>query len=337
MNVLGPVENSLSVFGGGPGAGSDTLNLEADPDGTNDVIISPLAGASDDQLIEGLGTADITSNGVELITLTGDGDDTLTVNPGSGDHIVRVDDAATVPVDRVTSDSLPQIEFGGLATFIVSPSGLGNDVVTFVTRNLTGAAAYEAILDSRDTLVIEGSDGTGDDYTVLLPATGSVEVADAAGITVTETSGNLGRLLINTLGGDDEVTVDVDSAIPSDVIAVPITFDGGAGSDALTVQGDPTTTVGEVIYTPGPATEEGRLTYEDAGDVTLMTIDFVNLEPVVDLVVANKLTVNGTNADNAINYGPGSATDRRLVSVDAFETIEFANKTTLALNGLAGR
>jgi len=56
--------------------------------------------------------------------------------------------------------------------------------------------------------------------------------------TVTATLANLGRLQINTLGGDDHVTVDVNGTA---LIAVPITFDGGSGSDLLTVQGTPST------------------------------------------------------------------------------------------------
>ena len=74
-----------------------------------------------------------------------------------------------------------------------------------------------------------------------------------------------------------------------------------------------------------------------------MLIDFLNLEPVIDLVPAATLIVNGTNANNAINYRVGrnnldTADDptRGLVSVDGFETIEFSNKVNLTINGLAG-
>ena len=151
---------------------------------------------------------------------------------------------------------------------------------------------------------------------------------------VNTASSDAGRLQINGLGDDDVVTVDVDG--PSDVIGVPITFDGGGGSDLLAVIGDPATTVDEVIYAPGPDVTEGRLTYEGAGAL-LMTIDFANLEPVKEAVVAGTLTVLGTNADNAINYveGPNSGNAAApfngaitgLVSIDGFETIEFANKT----------
>ncbi len=71
------------------------------------------------------------------------------------------------------------------------------------------------------------------------------------------------------------------------------------------------------------------------GGVT-QVVRFSGLEPVIDLV-AGPLTVNGTNANNAINYGVGvGGPTRGLVSIDSFETIEFSNKTTLTINGLSG-
>ena len=66
-------------------------------------------------------------------------------------------------------------------------------------------------------------------------------------MTVTETSGALGRLQINTLGGDDVVTVDVNGTA---LITVPITFDGGANSDLLQVQGTPTGGAVSATYRP---------------------------------------------------------------------------------------
>src|SRR5690606_31212737 len=96
-----------------------------------------------------------------------------------------------------------------------------------------------------------------------------------------------------------------------------------------------------VTYTPGPGDHQGRLEYVHPVAAN-MRIDFLNLEPVIDLVPSAALIVNGTNADNAINYRVGrdntdTADDptRGRVSVDGFETIDFSNKTTLVLNGLA--
>jgi hypothetical protein len=139
------------------------------------------------------------------------------------------------------------------------------------------------------------------------------------------------RLQINTRGGDDLVTVDLSQ---TDLIDAPITYDGGLGSDRLVVQGTPTVAVSSLTYTPGPDWTKGRLLYAAVQDQ--MLIDFVGLEPVIDLVVAATAIVNATNADNAINYSQGSVATRGLVSVDNLETYEFANKTNLVINAGAG-
>ena len=133
---------------------------------------------------------------------------------------------------------------------------------------------------------------------------------------------------INVLGlaGSDALTVDsTNGAIP-----IPITFDGGESSDSLTLTGGTATSD---IYTSGPNPGQGTSTIV-IGGVT-QTVRFSNLEPVIDLV-AGPLVVNATNADNAINYTQGSVAANGRVSIDSFETIEFSNKTTLTINGLAG-
>src|SRR6185369_7299530 len=113
-------------------------------------------------------------------------------------------------------------------------------------------------------------------------------------------------------------------------ISIPINFDGGDNADSLTLTGGTATSD---TYTPGPNPGQGTSAIVIAG--VTQTVTFTNLEPVVDLV-AGPLAVNGSNADNAINYSQGSVAANGLVSVDGFETIEFSNKTTLTLNALAG-
>ena len=66
------------------------------------------------------------------------------------------------------------------------------------------------------------------------------------------------------------------------------------------------------------------------------TVNFLNLAPVLDLVVAATVTVNATNGDNAINYMQGSVVANGLVSIDNQETYEFSNKDNLVINALAG-
>ena len=55
---------------------------------------------------------------------------------------------------------------------------------------------------------------------------------------------------------------------------------------------------------------------------TTQNITFNGLAPIVDTVTEPTFLVNGTNADNAINYTQGSSAANGLVSVDNFETVE---------------
>jgi hypothetical protein len=157
------------------------------------------------------------------------------------------------------------------------------------------------------TTAISGSTGSGTN-TVTVPAGGVVGIA------------------ISLLDGNDTLTV----GSSAQAVTAPISYDGGLGTDTLTLMGGTATAD---TYSPGPAPGSGTNTLVIGGVTEAVT--FQNLEPVVDLV-AGPLVVNGTNADNAINYTQGSTAARGLVSVDNQEAIEFGNKTTLTINGLAG-
>ena len=139
INLTGGVNatGTFQVFGSGPGAGSDTLNLERHRRCAAQVVaIRPNAIESDDQDVQGFGSL-LTATGIELITYTGaDMNDRLNVELGGGDNVVRV--SRGVGADQVTSNSLPKVEFAGLQFFQVVGQA-GNDVVTFNTWFLSGA------------------------------------------------------------------------------------------------------------------------------------------------------------------------------------------------------
>ena len=83
------------------------------------------------------------------------------------------------------------------------------------------------------------------------------------------------------------------------------------------------------------------MTYEAGDDSRLMSLEFTNLEPVLDDVTAGTLTVRGTDGNNVPTYVNGTGTNgtetNGLVSVDGFETLEFTNKGILVLDGGAGQ
>jgi len=135
-------------------------------------------------------------------------------------------------------------------------------------------------------------------------------------------------VVVNGSGDNDTLTLDL-SGGPIDLPG-GITFHGegqtGDPGDALVVTGGSAAAVTHTLGVGG----SGSIVIDGA------VVSYTGLEPVVDLVVAGTLTINGTNSDNAINYVQGSDASRGLVSVDGFETIEFSNKTALVLNGLGG-
>ncbi len=339
-----PFEGGLFIHGNDP-SHSDVVILEAPAATAQTVTIAPRTGDQTQQTITGFGANPVHTSGIELISYVGESEernDTLIVQLGSGDDTSRVQRGSD-NMDEITSSSLPKITFTTIQAFELQANGGGADVATFKTGNLAGALPgnYRYNSGLADTLVIEGADGDAggnDDYLVTKPAAGvALAVRDNnSNVVVTVTTTSLKLLQLNTLGNDDLVTVDVGLGVPSDLISVPILFDGGTGRDQMTVQGNPppANTITNAIYTPGPGVHQGRLFYD--GATSDMTIDFLNLEPVVDLVVAANLVVNGTNVPNTINYEQGSVATRGIVRVDEFETIEFANKAVLVMNGLGG-
>src|SRR5205807_1706125 len=92
------------------------------------------------------------------------------------------------------------------------------------------------------------------------------------------------------------------------------------GRDSLHLTGS--TAVDAATYTPGPNPDEGQIEHDDFDNEISQFVFFTGLEPIVDTVRATDATVNGTNADNAINYtGPGPNSVSQL-NVNGIATIQ---------------
>lgn len=134
---------------------------------------------------------------------------------------------------------------------------------------------------------------------------------------------------LDIVGGDGNDQLNVDNTNGLITLSSGISYDGQSGNDALRLQGS--TAVTTSTYRVGPDAGAGSITH------TLSTntqqVFFANLEPVVD-VVAGSLSVVGTNAANQITYTATGSNG--LIAIDGFETLEFANKTTVTLDGGAG-
>ena len=131
-------------------------------------------------------------------------------------------------------------------------------------------------------------------------------------------------------GGNDVLTVDAGTGANASTIH----YDGGGGRSSLQLlEGPGSVDATADLYSVGATPGSGVSDLTIGGNHQL--VYFTDLAPVLDLV-AGPLVVNGTDAANAIDYRVGSVATNGLVSIDNQESIEFSNKTTLTLNGLAG-
>jgi Ca2+-binding RTX toxin-like protein len=218
------------------------------------------------------------------------------------------------PLQRILGASLLALVVAATAGSAVAAPRVGDD----------GRSDARAVTVGQDggTLEIAG-DGGSDLVTLTSVDADSVDVDGVQYDGVNAVTVDLG-------GGDDTLTI-----VNNGVLFAPaegIFYDGNAGFDTLVYEGSG----GDLSasYTFGPGNDEGGVTYSDGDYDQAVTYD--GIEPIVDLVPAGLLIVNGTNADNAISYTTGSVAANGLVSVDGFETIEFSNKAILTINGLAG-
>lgn len=156
--------------------------------------------------------------------------------------------------------------------------------------------------------------------------------------------GSFDNLNIFGNAGDDLLVIDNSGGLIS--LNSGISYDGGSGRDSLLLVGP--NSINSADYSVGPNPGDGRIIHSTVVPLAAsQIITFSNLEPVIDLVVATSLTVSATNADNAISYsaGPNSGTVNPLnptglltgnLAIDNFETYEFANKSALTIQALAG-
>jgi Ca2+-binding RTX toxin-like protein len=273
------------------GDGTDTINHTANANAATAIDLA--AGT-----ITTTGGNPITFTGVERINQVSSGaNSTLTVTGTAADDTIDVTPTAA-----------------GAGSFAAS----AQPGVTFGYTGVGGAFTVNGGSGGFDTLGIVG--GGGNDAVTLTPTTATLNAG------VVTLGAGLDALSVSTLGGNDSLTVDSSTG----AVPLPISYDGGAGTDTLTLTGGTATSD---TYSAGPTPGSGSSVLVIGGVTEAVT--FTNLEPVVDNV-AGPLVVNGTNGDDAINYTQGSVAANGLVSVNNQETIEFSNKSTLALNGLAG-
>jgi hypothetical protein len=336
----------ISVAGGNPGA-NDTLSYTA-----------PGGGAT----VVNFATSTITASGVNPVSFSGVTALNLSGGTGVGFNITNYGAATAVQNLNITGDGAAGTDKVAVTTVAGVPSTVNFTSESPTAAQLTRSEGGPAINISSfnrtagNLTLTRGGNVLGVNFigstsrdsiaaTHITGTTGGVRLTQLTGVSwvpldVAPTS------TVNTiavLGGLGDDTFTVDNSNGAVALSGGIFFDGGAGNNTLVLQG--TTAASSDTYTPGPAAGQG--TDIQFYGAVLQEVTFANLTPFINLVPAASLTVDGTNADNAINYtaGPNSGITNGLnpaglntgqVSVDGFESTEFANKSTLIINGLAG-
>ena len=289
----------VSLLGG---AGDDTVNVLSNADSTLDLAINKLTGVAGGPIV-------LTGNETVSFATT---NRTTLLNYGATTDIKTVNIVGGAEVDVNTA--------GGVRTVDYTPTGVGSG-----TLGTAGgpAVTITGLANTPQALQVNGAAGT---VAAVFHASGGNDTITAqsiGGSTNLSANGSLAIDLVNVvaaqvlgLDGNDALTVDENGGL----LPAALTFDGGNGSDSLTLSGAAAVAA---TYNVGPAAGSGSILHDT------QSVFFTNLEPVTDNV-AGSLVVNATNADNAISF-VGNA-----ISVDGFETITIANKTTVTIDGLAG-
>ncbi|HUG70264.1 MAG TPA: CHRD domain-containing protein, partial [Pirellulaceae bacterium] len=327
----------VSVIGGDNGTGGDSLTIN-DPNPTIDfgtsqitnVVAGPITftgieilnangrnAVADAFIVLGYGSP----TGVQILNLNG-----ANAGGNNGDTVAIT---ATAGPDTLLFTPLSPSS----ATIGRAQGGPAISVTAF--NNVAGNLRINGAGNPADSLHLIGSIGA--DNIVVTNQGGGVTraILDLGGPNwVPVDFSNIEGLEVQGRAGDDTLTVNEATGLV--VLANGIVFHGGDGNDTLVTTGG---VAQNAFYSVGPTNDAGILIHDTDGNAATLAdrqvIRFTGLEPVIDLV-PGPLTVNATNADNAISYTQGSVATNGLVAIDNFETIEFSNKTTLTINALAG-
>ncbi len=220
-------------------------------------------------------------------------------------------------------------------------------------QNLTGGSGNDQFLFSggRLTGTISGTAGTD-----TITATGGA-CPFVWTLTLTDLSDNGGRLffyvatfeqlILNAIPGQcTQLVINNGTPGAGTLVAFPATGaplpppfgilynGGGVGTNSslrLTGGGGAGFTT---RYSVGPGNGDGRYITQNAGGTLRQTLQFTGLAPIVDDVLADSLTIDATDAANIITVDNGTAAGDGFlrVRIDAFEPVEFANKTNVIIN-----
>ncbi len=336
----------------GPTDGS-VVNVQAIPAGVTTNVVSGAAATVN------VGSLAPASGGVAA-----DINGPLVVTNNATKGTLNVDDTGSKSAETgfLTNNSITGLGMAGSITYSGMQNatvglGSGNDVFniqsTSATTTVNGGAAFDVfnvgtlapesggyLTQLSGKLNLNGASGGTTSMVIddqLDPANEAYNLTNTtfgSPISALVTYSKVQEIGVNAGTGNDTLVVDSSNGLVS--VAKGINFDGGTGFDTLQLVQTGGATQTSDTYSPGPGAGEGTDAITGSGGT--QTVSFQNLAPVIDLVPVSTLSVNGTPANNAITYSAGlvDPVHDGLVTVDNFESMEFSNKTNLAINSGAG-
>jgi len=134
---------------------------------------------------------------------------------------------------------------------------------------------------------------------------------------------------INGGAGDDDLQVDYIAASTRTIV-----FDGGTGTDSITLTGSGTGLTNRYVF--GPANDQVDITTTSATNTQL--INGTGIENITDTLNADNILLVGSNGDDAMVLSPGSVAGAQPVSfqISGMPALQFSNKNNLALDAGLG-
>jgi Ca2+-binding RTX toxin-like protein len=283
----------------------------------------------------------------------------LTVNGGTGGNsftLTNTPPGITTNLNSGTGKDKVFVQATGAGSTLTIDGQGGTDAVSLGnagnTGAILGAVSVKNTGGTTNLTVDDGADTAG--RTLTLTDT------QITGLTATAiTYANLGALTLNTGSGNDTASVQV-AGTPA---MTSLTVNANAGADTLTIN-NPAGTVfaltagiffngggnaGDTLilqggggaaftetYTPGPATPANSGVLVTTNGAVTQTVSFTGLAPIIDTSAASTFTIKGTSAAETIGVVNGSVPGRDKVICSDAESVEFANKTKIVVNGQGG-
>src|SRR5262245_18306042 len=176
--------------------------------------------------------------------------------------------------------------------------------------------------------------GTAADDSIVVTATGADSGSYSINGGPAVAFSGITQLAVTGGAGNDTLTI----VNPTGGLFAPtggISYDGGGQpADTLEILGG---VAMQLTYTAGATHDAGTMMHTGAAGT--QTIDFAGIAPITDTVAAATLVIKGTAGNNAISVTDGGLVNGQQttqVSAATFESIRFANKTTVTIDGNGG-